>query len=414
MSDTRAEILRSKLRQGHHEMMAVTDKHGADSHQYRQIQKTLDGLENELQAELSTDAAGRVFASDGESAEVRGLMGKAKMQGYVSAVMSGRSPAGAEAELNAAYGIEQPDHFPLTMLDPASWQPQMAKTDADGATRQANWLDRLFADTAARHLGITFQSVQPGVSSHPVTTAGASADQLGRTEKVSDAAWTVGVKELKPARNSVRAVFSDEDMFRLPGLEAALRRDLGMALTEGIDRAIFLGDTGANENSADVAGLVGITAKAGGLTEVTLKQSEKVNASMTLARFASMIDGKHASSMADLNVVASVGANTLWLSTIASASADTKTLSGFLKENGLMWRTRGEIDTATAANDFGAFIGKRRGLAGAGVAAIWQSGRLIRDIYTKADTGECSLTLASFWNFALVRESNFSRLKFVA
>ena len=406
----RTEILKSKLRQLAFQMSLVDE----GSAEYRALVEKHNGLESELQAELSAQAAGQVFANDGESAEVRKLTGKARMQGYVAAVMSGRSPEGAEAELNAAYGIEQPDHFPLTLLDPASWSPQMTTTDADAGARQANWLDRLFADTAAMHLGVTFQSVAPGISTHPVTTAGAAADQLGRTEKVSDAAWTVGVKELKPARNSVRAVFSDEDMYRLPGLEAALRRDLGMALTEGIDRAIFLGDTGANENSADVAGLVGITAKASGLVEVTLKQSEKVNASMTLARFASMIDGKHASSMADLNVVASVGANTLWLSQIASASADTKSVAQFLKENGLMWRTRGEIDTATAANDFGAFIGKRRGLAGAGIAAIWQSGRLIRDIYSKADTGECSLTLASFWNFALVRESNFARLKFVA
>ena len=406
----RTEILKSKSRQVAFQMTL----HEPGSAEHARLVEKHNAIESDLQAELSAQAAGQVFANDGESAEVRKLTGKAKMQGYVSAVMAGRSPQGAEAELNAAYQIEQPDHFPLTMLDPASWQPQMAKTDADAGTRQANWLDRLFADTAARHLGVTFQSVAPGISSHPVTTAGAAADQLGRTEKVGDAAWTVGVTEMKPARNSVRAVFTDEDMFRLPGLEAALRRDLGMALTEGIDRAIFLGDTGANENSADVAGLVGITAKAGGFSEVTLKQEDKVKAGNTLAAFAGMIDGKHASSMADLNVVASVGANTLWLSTIASAAADTKTLAQFMRENGLSWRTRGEIETATAAADFGAFIGKRRGLAGAGIAAIWQSGRLIRDIYSKADTGECSLTLATFWNFALVRESNFARLKFVA
>lgn len=410
----RVEILRSKIRSGHHEMIAVTDKHGADSHQYRQIQKTLDGLEAELQAELSADAAGKVFAGDGESAEIRQISNRVKMGNYVRAVMSGHAPTGAELELNQAHEIADPDRFPLSLLDPASWSPQMATTDTDSGTRQQTWLDRLFADTAARHVGVTFESVKPGIQSYPITTAGAAAAQRGRSEKAADAAWTVGVVELKPTRNAVRVVFNDEDMYRLPGLEAALRRDIAMAITEGIDRAIFLGDTDANENTADVTGLLGITAAATGLVEKTLKQADKVKAPQTLAAFAEFIDGKHASSMSDLRVVATVGANTLWLSQIAAAAADTKTISQFLRENGLMWRVRGELETATAANDFGAIIGKARGIAGAAVAPVWTSGRLIRDIYSGAASGQCSLTLATFWNFGLVRPSNFARLKFVA
>ena len=409
-----AEILRSKIRQGHHEMMAVTNKHGADSHQYRQIQKKLDDLETELQAELSADAAGRVFANDGESAEIRAISGRVRMGNYVRAVMSGHAPEGAELELNQAYEIADPDRFPLSLLDPASWSPQMAKTDADAGTRQSTWLDRLFADTAAMHVGVTFESVRPGIQSYPVTTAGAAAAQRGRTEKAADASWTIGVTELKPTRNAVRVVFSDEDMYRLPTLESALRRDLAMALTEGIDRTIFTGDADANENSADITGFTGITAAATGLVEKTLTQANKVKAPETLASFAGFIDGKHASSMSDLRVVASVGANTLWLSQIAAAAADTKTISQFLRENGLMWMTRGEIETATSNGKFGAIIGKSRGIAGAAMAPVWQSGRLIRDIYTKASSGECSLTLATMWNFGLVRPSNFARLKFVS
>jgi len=60
---------------------------------------------------------------------------------------------------------------------------------------------------------------------------------------------------LKPTRNTVRLVFSIEDAARVPGLESALTRDLCMALTEGIDRAIFLGNDGANVNAADITGL---------------------------------------------------------------------------------------------------------------------------------------------------------------
>ena len=84
-------------------------------------------------------------------------------------------------------------------------------------------------------------------------------------------AWT----ELKPKRNAVRLVFNTEDAARIPGLEAALSRDLRMALTEGIDRAIFVGDAGATGTDADITGLQTAT----GLTEKTIAQSAKVKGS---------------------------------------------------------------------------------------------------------------------------------------
>ena len=37
--NAQVEILRSKIRSGHHEMVSITDKYGADSNEYRQIQK---------------------------------------------------------------------------------------------------------------------------------------------------------------------------------------------------------------------------------------------------------------------------------------------------------------------------------------------------------------------------------------
>ena len=53
----------------------------------------------------------------------------------------------------------------------------------------------------------------------------------------------------------MRLLFNIEDAARIPGLESALTRDLRMALTEGIDRAIFLGDSTANPNAGDIVGL---------------------------------------------------------------------------------------------------------------------------------------------------------------
>ena len=108
-------------------------------------------------------------------------------------------------------------------------------------------------------------------------------------------------------------------------------------------------------------------------------------------------------------------ANTLWAHTEArtAASVDT-TIAEYMRRWGMSWMAREGLADATTANKFGGYVGLGRGLAGAGVAAIWSAGELIRDPYSGAAKGEVALTLSYLWNFGLVRASNFARIKFVA
>ena len=173
----------------------------------------------------------------------------------------------------------------------------------------------------------------------------------------------------------------------------------------------FEGDSGANENTADITGLN----TAANVVEEDISQANKVKGSNVLSAFASLIDGQHATTGSDLRTVLSVGAQRLWMSTLANtgASVDT-TIAEFLKRAGIELSSRGGIDTATTAGKFGAFIGRGRGIEGAGVAAYWMDGMLIVDPYSGAKTGEIQLTMNTFWAFGLPRPSNFARLKFVA
>ena len=376
------------------------------------LETSTPDLERQLRAarqvaEAEGTAEVREVAETGEDRELRELRSKVKLSGYVSAAIEQRSADGAEAEYNAARGIAG-NRFPLEMLAPPIEVRETTGTDT--ATAPRRWLDRLFAGTASQAVGITMESVPAGVASFPVTTAGASAAQRAKSQAAADAAWTIGVTEMKPKRNAVRLVFNVEDAARIPGLESALTRDLRMALVEGVDRAIFLGDTGATGADADITGLQAAT----GLTEKTITQANKVKGSNVLQTFAELIDGKAAMSPADLRTVLAVGANTIWSHTLANtgASVDT-TIAEFLRRFGLSWLARGEIETATTNGAFGAFIGLGRGLEGAGVAAVWEAGELIRDPYSGAAKGEVALTLSYLWNFGLPRASNFARIKFV-
>ena len=343
-----------------------------------------------------------------EQRELDGIGRNLQFGNYVSAAVEMRAADGAEAEYNSGVGMSA-RQFPLAMLAPARVQMR-ANTDVDGQANQHSWLDRLFADSAAARLGISMESVAPGQAVFMTTTAGATGAQRSRSEAAAAAAWTVGVVSMEPHRNAVHAVYSIEDAARLPGLSDALRRDLGMALTDAIDIAIFVGDAGANTNAADIAGLSTIA----NVTEVTLTQAAKIMADDTLKAFSDMVDGRHAMNMADLNIVASVGSYRLWMSTIHAATVDNQTIAQFLSMSGLSYGSRAGIDTDTDADAYGAFVGRARGIDGAGVAAVWSAGQMIVDEITGADQGEVKLTLNYLWDFDLPRASNFARLKYAA
>ena len=372
----------------------------------RQLRAAQRAVEDEEAEQRAAGAAARQPETDAEDRERAELRRKVKLSGYVTAAVEQRAADGAEAEFNAALGIAG-NRFPLELLVPPV--EHRATTDVDTTTMPRRWLDRLFADTAAARLGITTESVPAGVASFPVTTAGASAAQRAKSQAADGAAWTIGVSELKPTRNAVRLGFNVEDAARIPGLESALTRDFRMALTEGVDRAIFIGDTGATGTDADITGLQ----TAANVVEQTITQANKVKPAETLAAFLALIDGKHASMAEDLRCVLSVGAHNLWAGTIANSAAENQTVLAFLKANGLSCSVRGDIEDATTNGKFGAFVGRGRGIDGAGVAAVWEAGELIRDPYSGASKGEVALTLSYLWNFGLPRPANFARIKFV-
>ena len=374
----------------------------------RQLRAATIAVDTEETEQRAAGAAGDTPAGDAEGRERAELRGKARMGRYVQAAIEMRSVDGAEGELNAAVGIGA-NRFPLELLAPPERRTEDRETTGvDIQTMPRTWLDRLFAETAAMRLGITMESVPAGSASFPVTTAGASAAQRGKDQAAADTSWTVGVTELSPKRNSATLKSSIEDTARIPGLESALTRDLRVALTEGVDRAMFIGDSGATPNAGDIVGLQGAA-----IDETTITQTNKVKGPETLSAFLNLIDGIHANTLGDLNVVSAVGAYRLWENTVINSTSTVTTLAKFLRDAGLSWAARGSIEDNTANGDFAAFVGRRMGIDGAGVAAVWNAGELIRDPYSDAAKGTVHLTMCWLWDFGIPRPSNFQRLKFV-
>ena len=284
---------------------------------------------------------------DAEERALKELEGNVSVCDYLGAASSGRAIAGAAHEFNQALNLKD-GQFPMRMLDPGPGaEEHRAETDADTIHRPGNWVDRVFSTSAAQRL-VTFRSVPAGVAVYPVTSAGAAAVQRARMEAVSASAWSVGTVEMRPKAMTTQIIFSREDALRNPGLEDSLRRDMRAALIENTDRAIFLGDSGADGTDADIVGLT--TAAIG---ESTLTQAKKIKGTDWLNLFVGLIDGKYAETVQDLRIVLSVGSNKLVYGTVHAAAVENQTVAQFLMASGLNWTARGDIDTATAADDFG-------------------------------------------------------------
>ena len=408
------QLERSKLRQSLSTLLAVDSADRTDEQraEIKTSTERMGELESELRTATTLEGDGsEIKPDDGEARELRGIQERSRIAAYMAAATAGRGVTGAELELNQALNLGE-TQFPLRLLtgqDPTADELR-TETDAETTVRPTRWLDRLFHGTAGQALGLTYDSVPGGVASYPVTTGGGTPAQRGREEAIATGAWTIGTTEIKPTRQGIHYIFNVEDSARIPGLESALERDMRAALAERVDYTIFKGDSGANENTADIPAITGVA----GISAKTLSQANKIKGTETLAKLVELLDGLSAESIADLRAVAFVGANRLWRSTnIAGASARPMTMASWLNEAGFNWRTRGGIETATGNGKLGAMLGLGRGLPGAGVVAVWEGATLIRDPYSGAKSGTVQLTLQTLWNYKIVRASNFAKLTFV-
>ena len=136
------------------------------------LTKRAQSLELELRAALvagedkpeekTEETTEETTTEDTADLERRQLEESIDFEPYVRAAMAGHGVAsGAEAEYNTEYGLSA-EQFPLQLLtraDDVEDLEKRAAIDGDAKTNQGSWIDRMFSETAARRLGVTFPSV---------------------------------------------------------------------------------------------------------------------------------------------------------------------------------------------------------------------------------------------------------------
>jgi HK97 family phage major capsid protein len=112
-------------------------------------------------------------------------------------------------------------------------------------------IDRLFPDSVAVRMGTSMINIDSGTNDYPVTSSAISAGWANsETGNVAGPTqYTVGTKSLAPDQTlGVTMTLTRKSLKQAgPAIEDAVRRDMGGAIQQELDRAIFLGADASGE-----------------------------------------------------------------------------------------------------------------------------------------------------------------------
>ena len=143
-----------------------------------------------------------------------------------------------DAEMERRYAEEQPYAGGLQHRVDAT-----VSTPGTIAAYQNRIIQRVFTGSAMSFAGVRPRMVGVGDQLHPIITAGAAPGFVakGAAKDTQDA--TIGVFTTSPKRLMIGYRIARVDLFRVVGMESALRMDLGRSMSNGFDREVLRGNS---------------------------------------------------------------------------------------------------------------------------------------------------------------------------
>ena len=367
----------------------------------------LQQIEVELRAALVVegtehDEAVGQFADgslDNDKAEVRALLGAVSLNDYLRPASAGSGTEGRARELNEALDLPTIGKgggvaIPWRVLLPDGGLETRASTTTaalDGGSAQRPILDRLFGSKGVLDfLGVRMDEVPVGMSEWPLLTSGVAPEQRAEDAAGPDAV-TAGFATavLKPKRLTGEYVYTVEMAAQVANLEAALRRDLQMAVDARMCTEIISAPVAA-QNIVGGGFLTKLTAP----TAPTAAPLYAVAAALGGA--STVIDGLHASMESQTKIVVGPHGYRVLAQITGSGSDEAATMALARRTGGLM-ASPFIPDPASDVQDILVHGGNDM-MRGDSVAAMWPVLEVIRDIYSGAKEGRVALTWVALWD----------------
>ena len=175
----------------------------------------------------------------------------------------------------------------------------------------------LFERSAAASLGIMFPSVPAGQVQIPKVGTAPPSDTLAKDGSAPATAAAVTLVNQSPVRIAGSFSIRVEDLAVMPSLEAALSEAMQGSLSDELDEQVFNGASGE---------LNGLFTQATDATAATAVE----NFTTGIARFASLVDGRHSYDLGDLRAVIGSKTFALYAGTFANANKGDVSLFDYL------------------------------------------------------------------------------------
>ena len=359
------------------------------------LKKESIDLEGKYRAAVAAEEKGEERAETGgsESREYLGLLGKASVGRIVHAAASNRQLDGAEAELLKHHDLPS-NSIPLAMLAEDAEKFAVATVTGDEPGVAGEVLGIVFPQSVAQWCGVVGSTVPTGQRQVPVLSTGATASALAKGAALTESTAAFVVKTLTPKRLSASVRYAREDVVTFSYLDDSLRMNLRNAISDKMDAEVL---TRAGEGLLDFG------------TDPTQNGSSVSSTSHALSGIFSAVDGKYASMASEIKLL--LGTSTY--SELGQAIFDTG--SGALASEKLGQvcgglRVSANVPAKTGDGEDSLIIkgvGRRNC-----VSAAWNSIELLMDPYTDTSKGEVVLTAIAMFDFAILDEAGFTRVRF--
>ena len=330
------------------------------------------------QAEREAAELGSI-AGDTETRERSEIRGRTGLADFLRAAAGGTSVTGAAAEYADACGVPTVGHVPMEIFTRTEHELETRAITPGPAVKGALQpiVPYLFERSAAASIGIEMPSVPAGqVQIAKVGTAPPS-DTLAPDGTAPATAAAVSLVSQAPVRIAGQFEVRVEDLAVMPTLEAALSEAMQGSLSNELDEQTFNGASGE---------LNGLFTQATAVTAASSAETFTTG----IARFAALVDGRHAYDLSDLRAVIGSKTFALYAGLFANANKGDVSLYDYLSNALGSIRVSDRVPAVASTAQKGIVV-----LSSSSTPPkihVWDALQIVRDPYSGAGVGKVTLT----------------------
>ena len=378
-TEQRISLQLSECREKLNGLLQKDERTDAEDTELRELTTKAQKLEPEYRAALAVAGGETVTPTgDPEERERREIRSKTGLADFLAAAAAARAVTGAAAEYAAATGCGDFQRVPLALFpDRREVGAITPGPDVDGPVMPH--IPFVFEASVAALLGIEMPTVGAGLVQIPRVSTAPPVDSLAKDAAAPATAAAITLDSEAPKRISGQFEIRVEDMAVYPALESVLSETVQDSLGNELDEQIFNG-TGAG---GDLSGLFKTAANVAAAGAV-----ETYNTG--IARFAALVEGKHAYSMADMRAVVGPSTYALYAGLFANNQKGDFSLADYLISKLGLFRVSDRMPAVAASAQKG--IVTLTGGPSPVRVYVWNALEIVRDPYSGAGVGKMTLT----------------------